>query len=75
MRSEDTICIAENLLAGASLPGALRDLLLHRAAGNPFFMEEIVRALIASGALVRSDTDQWHVTTAAAGDDAAAHDH
>ncbi len=62
--SEDTARVAENLLAGGALPAAVRGELLDRAAGNPFYMEEIVRALIASGAMVRrADTGQWETTS------------
>ena len=46
------------------LPDALRDLLVERADGNPFFLEELVGELLDTGVLVRSG-DTW-VT---AGDD------
>ncbi len=36
-----------------SLPTALRALIIGRAGGNPFYLEEIVRSLIASGTLAR----------------------
>lgn len=35
------------------LPTALRELIIGRAGGNPFYLEEIVRSLIASGTLAR----------------------
>ena len=46
-------------LAGP-LPDHLRDLVLDRAEGNPFFVEEAFAALIDRGAIVRG-TDGWTV--------------
>jgi class 3 adenylate cyclase/tetratricopeptide (TPR) repeat protein len=43
------------LLAGAELPSDLRERILARAEGNPFYTEEILRSLIEQGALVRSN--------------------
>ncbi len=37
------------------LPARLRDLIVQRAGGVPFYVEEIVRGLIASGALVQDE--------------------
>lgn len=45
-------------MAGA--PEALRQLLLQRAGGNPFFMEELVRMLIADGA-IDTRTRPWRL--------------
>ncbi len=60
---DDSLRVAANLLAGASLSSAVRGLLLDRAGGNPLFMEELVRVLIASGAMVRNaSTSQWETT-------------
>ena len=42
--------------SAAGIPGRLRELIVQRAGGVPLFVEEIVRGLIASGALVRDDT-------------------
>lgn len=36
-------------------PAALRDLLVARAGGNPFYLEEIVRGLIGAGILVQDE--------------------
>jgi class 3 adenylate cyclase/tetratricopeptide (TPR) repeat protein len=54
--------LARNLLAaerGAISP-VVRSLVLGRAAGNPFFMEEVLRSLLDSGALKVED-GQWHI--------------
>lgn len=42
----------------AELSAGLCDLVVRRAGGNPFYLEEIVRDLIAAGVLVRRD-DCW----------------
>jgi class 3 adenylate cyclase/tetratricopeptide (TPR) repeat protein len=39
-------------LVGGGLPEAVRRQILAKAEGNPFFLEEVVRALIADGTLV-----------------------
>jgi predicted ATPase/class 3 adenylate cyclase len=53
----------EQLLQMASVPQELRDLVLAHADGNPFFIEEILRALIDSGALVAGGPGgAWQVT-------------
>ncbi len=41
--------------SAAGIPARLRELIVQRAGGVPFYVEEIVRGLIASGALVRDD--------------------
>jgi class 3 adenylate cyclase/tetratricopeptide (TPR) repeat protein len=42
------------------LPGELRDLLVERAGGNPFFLEELLGELLDSGVLVESE-EGWVV--------------
>jgi predicted ATPase len=46
-------------------PERLRVLILERAGGNPLYLEEVVRALLAAGVLVR-DGLAWHCTAEAA---------
>ncbi len=41
-------------LLGADAPRAVRDLVIERSEGNPFFLEELVGTLIDRGVLVRS---------------------
>ena len=43
------------LARGADFPAELERRVLERAEGNPLYLEELVRALIDAGALVRSD--------------------
>lgn len=53
--------LLRNLLGLERLPAQLRDLVLRRAEGNPFYVEEIVRALIDMGAIARAD-GSWQLT-------------
>jgi class 3 adenylate cyclase len=50
-----------NLLTIESLPSKTRDLILDRAEGNPFFVEEVIRMMIAGGAIVR-EGERWIAT-------------
>jgi class 3 adenylate cyclase/tetratricopeptide (TPR) repeat protein len=50
-----------NLLRIEDLPEHIRALILERAEGNPFFLEEVLRSLIDSGAVVQQD-DHWRAT-------------
>ena len=55
--------LVRNLVDLDDLPPGLRDLILAKAEGNPFFVEEIVRSLIDLGGLVRDrSTDGYRVT-------------
>jgi adenylate cyclase len=44
------------------LPTRLRELIVTRAGGNPFHLEEVIRSLIAAGVLVQEDTGCWTCT-------------
>ena len=55
--------LLENLV-GERLDPATAGALLRRAEGNPFFLEELVRSLIASGGLERTDDGGWRATRA-----------
>jgi class 3 adenylate cyclase/tetratricopeptide (TPR) repeat protein len=52
--------MARALLGSPSIPHALRSTLLDRAEGNPFFLEQLVGALIDTGAL-ESGQASWHM--------------
>jgi class 3 adenylate cyclase len=58
LTDEQSRGLVANLLEIESLPEAVRDVILARAEGNPFFVEEVIRMLIESGAIVRSG-DRW----------------
>jgi len=53
--------LVSNLLTIESLPADVRDLILARAEGNPFFVEEVIRMLIDRGAIVK-ESDRWVAT-------------
>ena len=53
--------LVRSLLGLERLPAQLRDLVLRQAEGNPFYVEEIVQALIDMGAIAQADGG-WQVT-------------
>jgi class 3 adenylate cyclase len=53
--------LVSNLLEIESLPGHVRDLIMARSEGNPFFVEEVVRMLIERGVIV-PEGDRWVAT-------------
>jgi tetratricopeptide (TPR) repeat protein len=50
--------MAEAILASADLPEELRALVGRKAEGNPFFVEEVIKALGETGA-IRRDGERW----------------
>ena len=58
LSDEDSRGLVSNLLEIESLPTQVRDAILARAEGNPFFVEEVIRMLIERGGIVRSG-DRW----------------
>jgi tetratricopeptide (TPR) repeat protein len=50
-----------NLLYIEDLPESVRNLILNKAEGNPFFVEEVIRALIDSGYIVQENS-HWRAT-------------
>jgi class 3 adenylate cyclase len=61
---EDTDALVSALLQIADLPPELRQLIMRKADGNPYFVEEIVRTLIEQGVVYRSE-DGLHWSAAA----------
>jgi predicted ATPase len=58
-----TIELLKNLLAVDHLPLQLRDTVTRKAEGNPFFIEEIIRSLLDTGAIVRDPSGgRWRLT-------------
>ena len=49
----------ERLIGAEVLPEATRELLLDRAEGNPYYIEELIRALIDRGVLNRDADGVW----------------
>ena len=55
--------LIESVLGGGSLPAHLQEQLLRRADGNPFYLGELVRTLIATQAIERDpDSGAWQAT-------------
>jgi class 3 adenylate cyclase len=61
LSNDDSRSLVANLLAIESLPAATQQLILSKAEGNPFFVEEVIRMLIDGGAIVR-DGERWIAT-------------
>jgi predicted ATPase len=55
LSEDDSRQLVANLLKIEALPDRTRSVILKKAEGNPFFVEEIVRMLIDRGAVVRQD--------------------
>ncbi len=51
----DSEILIQNMLKIKGLPYSVRNRIIHRAGGNPFFIEEVVRSLIDQGAVVRRE--------------------
>lgn len=59
----DSALLVHNLLAIEDLAPRVHDLIIQKAEGNPFFLEEIVRSLIDSRVVVRDRaTGRWRAT-------------
>jgi len=46
--------LLDNLLGAEALPNRLKELIIAKAEGNPFYLEEVIRSLIDSQAIVRA---------------------
>jgi class 3 adenylate cyclase/tetratricopeptide (TPR) repeat protein len=63
LAEDDASALVTLLLGGGSLPAAVRQPLLRRAVGNPFFLSELIRALRATRAIERdAGTGAWTAT-------------
>ncbi len=66
LSSDQTRSLVANLLEIESLPQKTRDLILAKAEGNPFFVEEVIRMLIDRGA-IRREGNSWIATASVVG--------
>jgi len=57
----DSRALVRNLLAIEDLPESVRQLILDKSEGNPFFLEEVIRSLLDAGLVVRQG-DHWRAT-------------
>ena len=55
----DSRRLVANLLEIEALPEEVRALILKKAEGNPFFVEEVIRMLIDHGAIVKKGENAW----------------
>ena len=63
LATADSARLVRNLLAIDDLPLPVREMIVRKADGNPFFLEEIIRTLIDTGAVVRdSRSGRWRAT-------------
>ena len=61
---DDSDTLVSSLIAVADLPQRLRRIILEKTDGNPFFVEEVVRTLIDSGAVVRDESgEHWQAAS------------
>ncbi len=56
LSNDNSETLIHNLLTISKLPEGLYDLILQKAEGNPFFVEEVVRTLIEHGSIVRDES-------------------
>jgi class 3 adenylate cyclase len=55
LSDHDSFRLAAGMLAMAEFPPELRDLIVRKAEGNPFFLEEVLKSLLEVGALQQRD--------------------
>ena len=56
LQADQTDLLLTNLLGMQELPKNIRDLIVEKADGNPFFIEELIRSLIETNQIVRENT-------------------
>jgi class 3 adenylate cyclase/tetratricopeptide (TPR) repeat protein len=66
LSAEHSKRLLATLLDVHGLPDDVRDLVLQKSEGNPFFLEEVLRSLVDSGLIVREGS-RWRATTEIAG--------
>jgi predicted ATPase len=59
LTDETCLEIVQEMIGPAALPDTLRDLILSKGAGTPFFVEEVLRALVEAGALRQDQSGAW----------------
>ena len=59
LQAEQTEVMLTNLLGVGDLPKSIRELIVEKADGNPFFVEEIIRSLIETKQLIRENS-HWN---------------
>jgi len=54
---EESIRMAESMLEAIKLPEELRELIILKAEGNPFFIEELIRSLVESATITKDGVE------------------
>ncbi|MCP4536628.1 MAG: AAA family ATPase [Chloroflexi bacterium] len=63
LSASESNTLVGNLLHTEGLPPELQERILSQAEGNPFYVEEILRSLMDSGAIVQDETTgRWRMT-------------
>jgi tetratricopeptide (TPR) repeat protein len=62
LTAEESRELLKSLLKSSDIPSALESFILEKVEGNPFYLEEILNALIESAALVKKK-GAWQLTT------------
>jgi class 3 adenylate cyclase/tetratricopeptide (TPR) repeat protein len=63
LSQSDSLQMMHNLMEIDNLSSTMREKIVHKVDGNPFFLEEIMRSLIDTGAVVHdSSTERWKTT-------------
>lgn len=57
--SESQRLIRSMLEGNADSIGRTRDMVLYKAGGNPFYLQEVIRALVDARAIIRDQRGQW----------------
>ncbi len=55
--------VREILQKAKDIPDDLRDLIVDRSEGNPYYVEELIKALVDDGVIVKESSDMWRVQT------------
>jgi tetratricopeptide (TPR) repeat protein len=55
LSDHESLRLAAGMLAVSEFPPELRDLIVHKAEGNPFFVEEVLKSLLEVGVLRQRD--------------------
>ena len=55
LSAHESAQLAEGMLATSALPRELHDLIMQKAEGNPFFIEEVLTSLLEIGTLAQED--------------------
>ncbi|MCK6630473.1 MAG: tetratricopeptide repeat protein [Anaerolineae bacterium] len=64
LTDEESRQVIKHLLKLEQIPKGLETLLLNRAAGNPLFLEELLRSLIEEGVIQPTEDGRWQITRA-----------